>query len=113
MLVAPWIGRCPWIEHQPLNASTVGVYLMSFSGSETRPVGFPELKRNLINRPLRPFVGFRKPKFSTVPVKQSPFSAQQFLITNFSQFTHYFNSPRAKAIKYLRNMTVLRQRTMS
>jgi hypothetical protein len=69
---------------------------MSFSGSEIRPVGFPELKSNLINRQLRPFVGFRKPKFSTVPVKQSPFSAQQFLITNFSQFTHLLSIPRAQ-----------------
>jgi hypothetical protein len=70
---------------------------MSFSGSETRPVGFPELKSNLINRPLRPFVGFRKPKFSTVPVKQSPFSAQHFLITNFSQFTHLLQFPERKS----------------
>src|SRR5437764_7765947 len=73
----------------PLNASTVGVHPMSFSGSETRPVGFLDLKSNLSNRPLRPFVGFRKPKFSTVAVKQSPFSAQQFLIANFRQFTNH------------------------
>jgi hypothetical protein len=70
---------------------------MSFSGSEIRPVGFPELKSYLINRPLRPFVGFRKPKLSTVPVKQSPFSAQQFLITNFSQFTHLLQFPERKS----------------
>src|SRR6266480_6134419 len=97
MLVAPWIGTLLWIEHQSLNASTVGVHPMSFSGSETRPVGFLELKTNLFNRPLRPFVGFRKPKFSTVPVKQSPFSAQQFLITNFRQFTHLLQFSERKS----------------
>jgi len=70
---------------------------MSFSGNETRPVGFLELKSNLFNRPLRPFVGFRKPKFSTVPVKQSSFSAQQFLISNFSQFTHLLQFPERKS----------------
>jgi len=70
---------------------------MSFSGSETRLVGFLELKSNLINRPLRPFVGFRKPKCFAVPVKQSLFSAQQFLITNFSQFTHLLQFPERKS----------------
>ena len=75
----------------------MGVHLMNFSGSETRPVGFLELKSDLFNRPLRPFVGFRKPKFSTVPVKQSPFSAQQFLISNFSEFTHLLQFPERKS----------------
>jgi hypothetical protein len=69
--------------------------------AKLRPVGFPELKSNLVNRPLRPFVGFRKPKLSTVPVKQSPFSAQQFLITNFSQFTHLLQFPERKSAQTL------------
>jgi hypothetical protein len=85
---------------------------MSSSSREAHPIAFPELKSNLINRPLRPFVGLCQPEFFTILVKQSAFSVHHFLITNFSNSAHLRRFPKQNPIKYLRNTTE-RQRTIA
>jgi hypothetical protein len=85
---------------------------MSSSSREAHPVAFPELKSNLINRPLRPFVGLCQPEFFTILVKQSAFPVHHFLITNFSNSAHLRRFPKQNPIKPLRNTTE-QQRTVS
>jgi hypothetical protein len=71
---------------------------MSLSSSEAHPIAFPELKSNLINRPLRPFVGLCQPEFFTIRVKQGTFSVHHFPITNFSNSAHLLRLPKQNPI---------------
>jgi hypothetical protein len=69
---------------------------MSSSTNDARPAAFPELESNLINCPLRPFVGLRQPELSTIRVEQGTFSAHHFLIADFSKSAHLLRFPENK-----------------
>jgi hypothetical protein len=53
-------------------------------------------RSNLIIRALRPFVGPRQPKCSTIGVEQGALSAHHFLIANFGKLVHLLHSPSVK-----------------
>jgi hypothetical protein len=63
---------------------------------DCRATALSKKRSNLIIRALRPFVGLRQPKCSTIGVEQGALSVHHFLITNFGKLVHLLHSPSVK-----------------
>jgi hypothetical protein len=73
---------------------------------DCRATALSKKRSNLIIRALRPFVGLRQPKCSTISVEQGALSAHHFLIANFGKLVDLPSLPKREAI-YQRNITEL------
>jgi hypothetical protein len=73
---------------------------------DCRATALSKKRSNLIIRALRPFVGLRQPKCSTISVEQGALSAHHFLIANFGKLVDLPSLPKRKAI-YRHNITEL------